>query len=53
MRKDFNLAVEMAEKVGARLQLGQAALKTYAEASQDPRSQDLVLKSCLPIHRWR
>jgi 3-hydroxyisobutyrate dehydrogenase-like beta-hydroxyacid dehydrogenase len=41
MRKDFNLAVEMAERVGARLQLGQAGLQTYTEASQDPRCQDL------------
>lgn len=41
MRKDSNLAVEMAEKAGARLQLGQAALETYAEANQDPRCQDL------------
>ena len=37
MRKNFNLAVEMAERVGVRLQLGQAGLQTYTEASQDPR----------------
>jgi len=41
MRKDFNLAVEMAERVGARLQLGQAGLRTYTDASEDPRCKDL------------
>jgi len=41
MRKDFNLAVEMAEKVWATLRLGQAGLQTDNEASRDPRCKDL------------
>jgi len=41
MRKDFNLAVDMAERVGAKLELGQAGLKTYTDASQDQRCRDL------------
>ncbi|KAG2421922.1 hypothetical protein HFD88_005898 [Aspergillus terreus] len=40
MRKDFALAVAMAEQVGARLVLGEAGLKTYEEASDDPRCRD-------------
>jgi 3-hydroxyisobutyrate dehydrogenase len=41
MRKDFNLAVEVAERVGAKLQLGQAGLQTYTDASQDPSCRNL------------
>ncbi|KAL5361216.1 6-phosphogluconate dehydrogenase [Aspergillus floccosus] len=40
MKKDFSLAVAMAEQVGARLVLGDAGLKTYEEASNDPRCRD-------------
>ncbi|KAF7535045.1 hypothetical protein G7054_g5719 [Neopestalotiopsis clavispora] len=36
MKKDFGLAVEAAKQVGARLCLGDAGLKTYEEASEDP-----------------
>jgi len=41
MRKDFALAVEAAERVDARLTLGQAGLQTYTDASNDPRCRDL------------
>jgi 3-hydroxyisobutyrate dehydrogenase len=41
MKKDFGLAVDMAESVGARLALGEAGLKTYAGASDDERCRDL------------
>ena len=41
MRKDFGLAVEAAERVGARLALGQAGLDVYTGASEDPRCKDL------------
>ena len=41
MRKDFGLAVATAERVGARLALGQAGLDVYTAASSDPRCKDL------------
>lgn len=41
MRKDFGLAVDLAQRVGAKLMLGEAGLTTYTEASNDPRCQDL------------
>ncbi|KAH8693217.1 putative 3-hydroxyisobutyrate dehydrogenase [Talaromyces proteolyticus] len=41
MKKDFGLAVDMANRVNTKLVLGQAGLKTYEEASQDPRCRDL------------
>lgn len=41
MKKDFGLAVETAERVGAKLMLGEAGLATYSEASNDPRCKDL------------
>ncbi|KAF9892622.1 hypothetical protein FE257_001024 [Aspergillus nanangensis] len=40
MKKDFSLAVAMAEQVGARLVLGDAGLKTYEAAAEDPRCRD-------------
>lgn len=40
MRKDFNLAVETANQLGARLALGEAGLKTYTDASNDPNCRD-------------
>ncbi|KAK2813343.1 hypothetical protein FQN50_000658 [Emmonsiellopsis sp. PD_5] len=41
MRKDFGLAVEMAERVGARLVLGEAGLGAYEGASGDERCRGL------------
>lgn len=41
MRKDFSLAVEMAERVGARNVLGEVGLDTYEKASRDERCRDL------------
>ena len=41
MLKDFDLAVATAERVGARLALGQAGLDVYEGASKDPRCRDL------------
>lgn len=41
MKKDFGLAVEAAGAVGAKLTLGEAGLKTYAEASSDARCRGL------------
>ena len=41
MRKDFGLAVDTAERVGAKLMLGAAGLRTYTEAMNDPRCKDL------------
>lgn len=40
MKKDFSLAVDLAESVGARLMLGQCGLKTYQDASEDPQCCD-------------
>jgi 3-hydroxyisobutyrate dehydrogenase len=41
MKKDFGLAVEAAKEVGAKLMLGEAGLRTYAEASEDAKCRDL------------
>jgi 3-hydroxyisobutyrate dehydrogenase len=41
MAKDFGLAVSEAEKVDARLLLGNAGLEAYRSASQDPNCRDL------------
>ncbi|KIW50869.1 hypothetical protein PV05_09650 [Exophiala xenobiotica] len=41
MRKDFNLALEMAKRVGAKNVLGEAGLATYEGASNDPNCRDL------------
>ena len=41
MRKDFNLAVETARRVGATLALGDAGLQVYTEAMDDERCKDL------------
>jgi 3-hydroxyisobutyrate dehydrogenase len=41
MKKDFGLAVETAERVGAKLVLGEVGLRTYEEASLDERCRDL------------
>lgn len=41
MRKDFGLAVDMAQRVGARNVLGQVGLETYDGAAKDPRCRDL------------
>ncbi|KAL4869858.1 hypothetical protein BDV12DRAFT_166972 [Aspergillus spectabilis] len=43
MKKDFSLAVNMAESVGATLALGQQGLKTYEAASNDPECFDRVV----------
>lgn len=40
MRKDVGLAVEMAEEVDATLKLAPCGLRTYTEASADPRCRD-------------
>ncbi|KAG5661263.1 hypothetical protein KAF25_005385 [Fusarium avenaceum] len=41
MAKDFGLAVSAAEKVDAKLLLGNAGLEAYRNASQDPNCRDL------------
>ena len=41
MRKDFSLAMQMAEQVGSRNVLGDAGLRTYEGASNDERCKDL------------
>lgn len=41
MKKDFGLAVETAERVGAKLLLGQQGLRIYEETSKDERCRDL------------
>lgn len=41
MKKDFGLAVEAAERVGAKLALGEEGLKVYEGASQDEKCRDL------------
>ena len=41
MKKDFGLAVQTAERVGAKLVLGDIGLKTYTDASEDPKCRDL------------
>lgn len=41
MRKDFALAVDAADRVGANLALGQNGLDVYTSAMNDPRCRDL------------
>ncbi|KAF2133761.1 hypothetical protein P153DRAFT_392415 [Dothidotthia symphoricarpi CBS 119687] len=41
MRKDFGLAVDMANRVGAKNVLGDVGLQTYDGAAKDPRCKDL------------
>ncbi|KAJ5631988.1 hypothetical protein N7490_008327 [Penicillium lividum] len=41
MKKDFALAVEAADRVGAQLRLGVSGLQVYQEASEDERCRDL------------
>lgn len=41
MKKDFGLACQVAENVGAKLLLAEAGLKAYTDASADPRCKDL------------
>ena len=41
MKKDFGLAVDTAERVGARLALGADGLKVYQDTSEDPNCKDL------------
>lgn len=41
MRKDFALAVDTANRVGANLALGQSGLDVYTSAMNDPRCKDL------------
>ncbi len=41
MRKDFSLALQMAERVGSKNVLGEAGLKTYEGASNDEHCKDL------------
>ena len=41
MKKDFALAVDMANHVEANIALGFAGLRVYEEASEDPRCRDL------------
>jgi len=41
MKKDFGLAVDTAERVGAKLALGAEGLKVYEEASVDEKCKDL------------
>jgi len=41
MRKDFSLALQMAERVGSKNVLGEAGLRTYEGASNDEDCKDL------------
>jgi 3-hydroxyisobutyrate dehydrogenase len=41
MRKDFGLAVETAERMGANLRLGSEGLKVYTETMEDEKCKDL------------
>ncbi|KAJ5112683.1 hypothetical protein N7532_000728 [Penicillium argentinense] len=41
MKKDFSLALDMAQKVGSQNVLGNAGLRTYEAASEDARCRDL------------
>jgi 3-hydroxyisobutyrate dehydrogenase len=40
MKKDFGLAIDTAERIGAKLLLGKAGLKTYTDASADQNCRD-------------
>lgn len=41
MKKDFGLAVEIAQKMGLRLFLGEAGLEAYSQANNDARCRNL------------
>jgi 3-hydroxyisobutyrate dehydrogenase len=41
MRKDFNLAVDTANRVGAKLAIGNAGLQCYTDAMNDPNCKGL------------
>jgi 3-hydroxyisobutyrate dehydrogenase len=41
MKKDYTLAMDMAQAVGAKVMLGAAGLDTYRRASEDPRCRGL------------
>ncbi|EOD46638.1 3-hydroxyisobutyrate dehydrogenase [Neofusicoccum parvum] len=49
MPKDIGLAVDMAEKLGARATTGKAALELYKEAASDPKIRD---KDASSVYRF-
>ncbi|PFH53732.1 hypothetical protein AMATHDRAFT_136762 [Amanita thiersii Skay4041] len=49
MKKDLGLAVQAAERVGARLVLGNRTLGAYSAASEDPRCRD---RDSRVVYRW-
>ena len=49
MKKDFGLAVQSAKEVNAKIVLGEAGLRAYTEASEDPRCKD---RDSRVIYRW-
>lgn len=49
MRKDYNLAVDAAHSVGARLVLGPVGLQTFTDMSLDPRCSG---KDCRVVYRY-
>ncbi|KAL0072665.1 hypothetical protein AAF712_000428 [Marasmius tenuissimus] len=49
MKKDVTLAVQAAERVGAKLVLANSGLPAYIEASEDPQCRD---KDCRVIYKW-
>lgn len=57
MKKDFNLAVEMAKRVGAQLRLGEPGLAVYNEASEDVACRDrdsrVVFRRIGGVENWK
>ncbi|KAJ5365736.1 hypothetical protein N7517_008622 [Penicillium concentricum] len=57
MKKDFNLAVEMAKRVGAQLRLGEPGLAVYSEASENMACRDrdsrVVFRQIGGIEDWK
>lgn len=49
MRKDIGLAIESAEKVGAKLVLSNAGWSAYDAASKDPSCRD---RDSRVVYRW-
>ena len=49
MVKDFNLALQAAKEVDAKLALGDSALAAYVATSEDPRCKDLDNRV---VYRW-
>ena len=49
MVKDFNLAIEAAGEVEAKLALGDAALAAYVATSEDPKCRNLDNRV---VYRW-